>query len=220
MMCCCWFPKWISLVMSIPHFIYFDLGRVILDFDYHLAYHQLADVTGLSSKRIQEILGTDRLQVRYEEGILTSHEFHELFCQQCGSRPDYALFLQAGSSIFRPNVLILPVITQLAAANYPLGILSNTCEAHWEYCTGQYGILRSAFDIHVLSYRVKAMKPNEKIYEAATEMAGCSAVNIFFVDDLVENVEGARRFGMDAVQYTSVPQLVHELKSRGLRFNY
>jgi len=206
--------------MSIPQFLYFDLGRVILEFERSVAYRQLAEVAGVSSERVQEILENEKLQLRYEAGEFTSREYYERFCHEVDGRPDYARLLEAGNSMFYPNVPILSVITQLAAANYSLGVLSNTCEAHWEYCTGRFGILRTAFDTHVLSYRVKALKPDATIYAAAAKAAGCDARDIFFVDDIAENVEGARRFGIDAVQYVSVPRLVEDLKSRGVRFNY
>ena len=43
---------------------------------------------------------------------------------------------------------------------------------------------------------------------------------IFYCDDLPANVAAARRVGFDAVQYTETPELVAELRSRGVRFNY
>ena len=69
----------------------------------------------------------------------------------------------------------------------------------------------------VLSYEVRSLKPEPAIYDEAIRRAGVAADRIFFVDDRVENVEGARRAGMDAVVFTGVDQLQRELARRGER---
>ena len=45
------------------------------------------------------------------------------------------------------------------------------------------------------------MKPDRAIYDAAIERAGVAAHEVFFTDDRLENVEGARAVGIDAVQF-------------------
>ena len=71
-----------------------------------------------------------------------------------------------------------------------------------------------------MSCQVRAAKPDAAIFQAAAELAGVPPEEIFFTDDLAEHVAGAREAGFDAVQYTSTPRLVAELRDRGLRFNY
>jgi putative hydrolase of the HAD superfamily len=76
------------------------------------------------------------------------------------------------------------------------------------------------FEVHALSYRIGAAKPEPAIFAAAAELAGVAPQEVFFTDDLPRHVAGARAAGFDAVQYTSTPQLVAELRARGARFNY
>ena len=200
---------------------YFDLGNVLLNFSRATAYRQMSEVSGVPVSKIREILEDGQLQLRYESGELNSRQCCELFCQQTGVKTDCDALLEAGSNMFRLNVGVVPVIVQLALARHRLGVLSNTCEAHWQHCRQKgFGILRSVFEIHILSYEVKAMKPDEKIYAAAAEAACLSPPEIFFVDDMDENVEAARRFGFDAVQYQSPRQVEEDLWKRGVRFNY
>ena len=68
----------------------------------------------------------------------------------------------------------------------------------------------------MLSYEVRAMKPERAIYEAAVAKAGCAASEVFFTDDKAENVEGASTAGLDAVVFTSPEQLQRDLVSRRL----
>jgi len=197
------------------------LGNVLLKFSRATAYRQMSEVSGVPVSKIREILEDGRVQVRYEAGELSSRQCCELFCQQTGAETDCESLLEAGSNMFQLNVGVVPIIVQLALARHRLGVLSNTCEAHWQHCLQKgFGILQSVFEIHILSYEVKAMKPDEEIYAAAAEAARLSPQEIFFIDDMDENVEAARRFGFDAVQYQSPRQVEEDLRRRGVRFNY
>ena len=96
-----------------------------------------------------------------------------------------------------------------------VGLLSNTSPDHFEYCRETYGVIRQLFDLYVLSYEVRAMKPDRKIFDVAIEKAGVPAEKIFYVDDREENVAGATQCGIDAVLYTNADQLLSDLRSRG-----
>ena len=63
-------------------------------------------------------------------------------------------------------------------------------------------------------------KPSAEIFRAAVELAGVRPEAIFYTDDYAEHIAGARAVGFDAVQYTSTPQLVADLRSRAVQFNY
>jgi HAD superfamily hydrolase (TIGR01509 family) len=202
-------------------FLYFDMGNVLLYFDHPLACRQMAAVAGVSEETVWSVVFDGGLQWKYEAGEVSTREFYDVFCQQTGSRPDYDALRHAAGAIFKINDSIVPVVSQLRSAGYRMGVLSNTCECHWEYVAqGRYGILTEMFDVHVLSYEVGALKPAAKIYRAAIELAGVPAEQVFFTDDIAGHVAGARELGIDAVQYTTTPALVQALGQRGVRFNY
>jgi putative hydrolase of the HAD superfamily len=201
-------------------FLYFDLGKVVVDFDPGLMCRQMGEVAGIGPSRVSELLFEGGLQRQYELGQLSCREFYEVFCEKSGSRPDYDALQSAGSDIFEVNPTILPVVAQLQQAGYRLGILSNTCRSHWEHCLRRYRIVAEGFEVYVLSYEVGLAKPDARIFAAAAESAGVAAEEVFFVDDLPENVAGARAAGIDAVQYASATELAAELRARGIRFNY
>jgi glucose-1-phosphatase len=201
-------------------FLYFDLGNVLLHFDVGVMCQQMAAVADIGPADVFQAVLTTPLQGDYELGRISTREFYEGFCRQTRTRPDRHALLEAASDIFHLNVGMIPVVTQLRHAGYRLGILSNTCESHWEHCLRRYAVLRELFDAHVLSYVVGAAKPDPSIYQAAARLAGVGPQEIFFTDDIARNVEAARAAGFDAVQFTSAPQLVNELWGRSLRFNY
>lgn len=203
-----------------PKFIYFDLGKVLVHFDLDRMCRQMGAAANLSPQLVFQTLFDSGLHDRYEIGQVDPREFYEAFCEAASCRPDYEALQLAGSDIFELNASIIPLVAQLRAAGFRLGVLSNTCHSHWEYCLRRFRILRDLFSVHALSYRIRAMKPDPAIFLAAAELAGVAPQDIFYTDDIAGHIAGAKAVGFDAVQYTSTPELVAELRRRGLHFNY
>jgi len=203
-----------------PKFLYFDLGRVLLDFDVGRMTRQMGLAAGVPADVVAAVVFGGDLQRRYELGRISSEGFYEEFCQAADTRVDWAVLETAACDIFEINTPMLPVVAQLRSARYSLGLLSNTCECHWRYCRNRYRFLEYLFDTAALSYEIGAVKPEAAIFEAAARLAGYAPEEIFFVDDMPGHVEGARAAGIDAVVYQSARQVADELRRRGVRFNY
>lgn len=201
-----------------PKFLYFDLGNVILPFDFMVAIRQMADVADVSASLIHKVLFDDALEPAYERGDLTTEEFFETVCQRIGKRPDLDAFLLASSDMFRLDQAVAELILQVRQSGQRTGLLSNTCEAHWRFCyERRFPILQQLFDVTALSYELRAMKPDPAIFRAAAKLAGVAPAEIFFVDDRPEHVAGARGVGFDAVQFTGAADLAAALEERGIR---
>ncbi len=203
-----------------PKFIYFDLGKVIINFSVDRMLCQVGEVAGLTAEETRRVLFADGLMDRHESGKVSCRELYEEFCGAIGRRPDYQRLLAAAADIFEMNLPVLPIVAQLQQAGYRLGILSNTCETHWPFCYEHYRVVADGFACYALSYEIGAMKPSGEVYRAAAELARVAPEEIFFVDDVAGHVEGARAAGFDAVQFTSAEQLARDLRCRGVRINY
>ena len=59
----------------------------------------------------------------------------------------------------------------------------------------------------MFSYEEGVKKPALEIYERMVRRIGANSAEILFVDDKLVNVEGARRAGMRAVEFTNLPDL-------------
>ena len=197
-------------------FIYFDLGQVLVRFDHAQMLRQISAAAGVEVGRVQELLFADGMLMQLERGTLSTRQFYDEFCRRLGARPDYDRLARAASEFFAFNDEIAPVVMGLRRGGWRLGILSNTSELHWEYCRRQFALLSDAFAVHVLSYRVGAIKPEPAIYAAAVAAAGCRPAEIFFTDDILGHVLGARAAGFDAVQFTGAAALCRELAQRGI----
>lgn len=198
-------------------FIYFDLGNVLLLFDQQTAIQQVAELTDLSPERTEQLIFASGLQVRYEEGEITSREFYDQFCRNSGTQPAADAFWKATSDIFTQNPGTFPIVRQLSSLGVGLGVLSNTCDSHWQQiCSTTMLEIRPLFQQAVLSFEVRSCKPNPAIYREAIRRAGCEPNQIFFVDDREENVVAAQQIGIDAVQFRDVNRLIDDLQGRGV----
>ena len=205
--------------MMHPKFLYFDLGNIIVDFEVAQMLRQMGDVAGIEPAQVMAVVMESGLQRQYELGQLSTRQFYEGFCAQTGKRPEFEALVRASNEIFNLNSRVAEVVRALHRSGYRLGILSNTCPNHWDYCRRRFRVLTDCFAIHVLSYRIGVCKPDAAIFYTAAEMAGHAPEEIFFTDDMPEHVVGARGVGFDAVQYTSAPALIAELRNRGVRLN-
>lgn len=204
-----------------PKFLYFDLGNVLLTFSHRKAAEQMAAVAGVAVEQVWQVVFEDGLERRFESGQIDDRQFYQDFCRGVATNPDYDALLRAGSEIFEVNAPIIPLLAQLRAAGYRLGILSNTCGPHWEYCSsGRYGVIGPMFETFALSYRLGVCKPDPRIYTEAARLAGVAPPEIFFTDDIPSHVAAAKEAGWDAVLFTTVPALAAALEERGVRCNY
>src|ERR1017187_2970422 len=207
-----WCGKRIKVVIKT---IFFDLGNVIIPFDFRRAYARLQPLCNYPVTEIsQRMRGTD-LVSRFESGQIAPEQFVKEFCAVLELRISYDEFCDLWTSVFLPEPLIEESLLANLGRRHPLMLLSNTNPIHFHMLQANYPLLRH-FDRCVLSYEVGALKPSAKIFEAAVAQAGCEAGECFFTDDLAVNVEAARKHGMDAVQFQSAAQLEGELRAQGL----
>ncbi len=207
-------------MFRLPKVIVFDLGKVILEFSHDQMCQQVADLFAGDVAEVKKFLFATELHLAYERGQMTTQQVLDKINVRFGCDLLLQDVTQALGDIFRLNAAIVPLISGLKSAGWRTGILSNTCDAHWQCAIKKFGILSAFFDFYVLSFEVDEVKPFAGIYQSAAKAAGCLPSEIFFVDDLMENVEGAREAGIDAVLYTDVPNLVADLRRRKVRFAY
>lgn len=194
-------------------FVYFDLGNVLVNFDHQTAVEQLSRLADRPSALVRQVVFDSDLQNRYESGLVSGHEFAAEVNVELESAMPAAEILKAISDIFQPNLPILAAIEWVEQAGIPMGILSNTCEAHWRWIEYQHWPVMGAWWSQVvLSYEVQSMKPDCKIYEVSEQRAGCRGPNVFFTDDRAENIAAAQQRGWCTYQFESAEMLIKRLE--------
>lgn len=198
--------------------VIFDLGRVIVPFDFHRAYRRVEALSGIPVAEIQARVAGSSLPESFECGQIAPRQFAEALCRELSFEASYEDFCDIWSSVFLPATLIPESLLAALAERYRLVLLSNTNAIHFGMIRENYHLLRH-FHSFVLSYEVGAMKPAPAIYRRAIEEAGCLASECFFTDDIGKYVEAAKEQGIDAVQFVSAGQIMEELRARQISWD-
>jgi len=90
------------------------------------------------------------------------------------------------------------------------GLISNAWGDLREWLVSEK--IDDAFDRIVISAEVGKVKPKAEIYLLALEQLEVSPSEAVFVDDFIENVEGARAVGMSAIHFQDPESALDELK--------
>ena len=109
------------------------------------------------------------------------------------------------------------LVEQLHAAEVPLYGLTNWSAETFPHVEHSYGFLKRFRHI-VVSGRVKMLKPEPRIYAHLMQHVGEEPAAVVFIDDVAHNVEGARAFGLQAIQHKSGAETAAALRALGLAF--
>ena len=173
--------------MKPPEAVVFDLGKVLLDFDYEIAVRRLAARCDRTVDALHDLINQSPLLYRYETGLLTTREFYASVKSAAGFRGDESEFRAIFGEIFTPIEPMIALHERLQAQGIPTFIFSNTNELAIDHIRRQYPFF-SRFEGHVLSYEHGAMKPDTKLYEVVEDRSGRRGAELLYVDDRPENI--------------------------------
>lgn len=197
----------------------FDFGNVVAFFDYTRACERLGPTLGLTGEallhRVRE-RGLTPVLKDYERGAIGCQEFSRSVCDLVGLDVPHEEFAAAWADIFWPNEPVAGLIRGLKAAGYPLVLGSNTNALHSAQFRRQFAATLAHFDRLVLSHEVGHSKPAPEFYHACAAAASAPPGECVFIDDLPENIEGARAAGLVGVLFRDAPTLVEELRGLGV----
>jgi HAD superfamily hydrolase (TIGR01509 family) len=193
----------------------FDLGKVLIDFNFETGVQALHASCSISRDRFEEVLWDETWIRSYERGEISTVQFHEYLCKTADLRMTLPHFREAWSSVFLPGLMVSEELLAALKRKYPLILVSNTNEAHFEFVRSKYPVV-DYFDHQVLSYKVGSLKPDRKIFERAIAAANRPAEALFFIDDRSENIVAARQLGIKAHQFKSETSLVVALQNAGI----
>lgn len=176
----------------------FDIGNVILRFDFAIAIRRIA-VHCERSDSVEVLAAIERIKSGYEEGQIDRASFLRGAFDALRYRGEEDEFVAAWEDIFEPNPPMLALIERLHG-RLPLYLLSNTSDIHLEYVLRSYPIF-ARFTGGVYSHLARAMKPAAAIYQTAIRDLGLEPASTFFIDDLLPNIEAARALGFHAHHY-------------------
>jgi len=192
--------------------IIFDIGGVLVRTIDRAPRQALAEQLGTTYPALEELVFGGESGRRAQLGQIDEAEQWAYACQQAGwSVQQVAEFRAQFFAGDRLDEELLGNIRQLRQW-YKTGIISNGMNNTRTMIGGPWG-MGALFDTIVISSEVGIMKPAPRIFQLAVERLGVQPGEAVFVDDVLENVEAARKVGLFAIHNRDNPQLFEDLRA-------
>lgn len=180
--------------MNNKRIVVFDLGKVLVEFDFQIAARNLAPKTKVQPADILRVFMDDGLLLRYESGSMESLQFYDEFRLRTGYYGDLNDFGDDFGGIFAEIPAMIALHADLRKRGFTTFIFSNTNPLAIDYIKVHFPFF-AHFDGYIYSYEIKSMKPDSAIYEALERASGCRGTEILYLDDRPENIEAACQRG-------------------------
>lgn len=195
--------------------VVFDLGNVLLPFDYSVAVKKLNLIRqGYGDRFYNYQKENYSLHRSFEKGITTEDEFVFLTLKSIDFIIDADTFRNIYSDIFSVNdnvANLLPILKR----NYKLVLLSNTNSIHKKHGYERMDFFKH-FDRLILSHEAGAVKPEDAIYKCVEDFTGDNPNEHIFIDDIPDYVHAAINRGWDGIVFKNYVQLKEELQKKNI----
>lgn len=111
------------------------------------------------------------------------------------------------------NYDTLDYINKLNKSNVKTAIISNMTKETLKYMKEHFSWL-TAFDSLIFSCELNISKPGDAIYKKCLKMLDLVANKCVFVDDSIENIEGANNIGLNTILFNDTEQLIREIENK------
>jgi putative hydrolase of the HAD superfamily len=190
--------------------VYFDFGGVIARTEDRAPRTKLAENLGMTYREIEKIVFENESSIKASIGAIAEEQHWRNVIQNLNlpesEIPRVRDEFFSGDRVDRD---LLDFIRGLRET-VKVGLVSNAWSGLRSWIVSQK--FEDAFDYMVISAEVGLMKPDARIYHIALEKLGAAPVEAVFLDDSVENVEGARAVGMQAIHFIQPEEALEELK--------
>jgi putative hydrolase of the HAD superfamily len=192
----------------------FDVGGVIVPHDNEMLYARLADRC-TAPGALGRIRGQSG-QTGVGSGAISVQDLHRKMVEDLGYRADWDTFADDWCCHLGLDLSMLDLVERLARANR-VALFSNTTDVHWARVDALSGGRIDRLERY-LSHEIGIEKPAVEAFEQVAERGGFEPARCLFIDDVEENLEGARRAGFRAELFTGQQALETLLESREVRW--
>ena len=195
--------------------IIFDLGKVLVDFDYRIAAKKIAARSSHPPADLHAFLGGSTVIVDYESGRLTRGEFYDAIRNAIGFRGSLAEFGGYFADIFSEMPEMISLHADMRRRGFKTFIFSNTNDLAVEHVRRNFPFF-SNFDGYIFSCEVGSLKPQPEIYAAMEKLCGRRGAELIYIDDRPENVAAGRARGWRAILHETPEKTRRALAESGV----
>ncbi|MDA3883503.1 MAG: HAD-IA family hydrolase [Bacteroidales bacterium] len=202
--------------------IIFDFGGVILNLDEYKTFSQLAFYFECAPEDVMPILIERAQFLDYECGKITSNVFISLVQHVSKKEISREKFISIWNAMLLDFPLVHIDLLKTLRTHFTIHLLSNTNELHihaFRKNMSKQGIIESLedlFDTVWYSSSIGMRKPYPETYTTILKNYNIEPSCTLFLDDKVENVEGAQKAGVDSQLVTAENTILQIFKEYNL----
>ncbi len=201
--------------MRPPEVVVFDLGKVLVDFDYGVASRKIAARGKMSASAVQRFIDHSPLLFRYETGGIDREQFYAEVCRVTGYAGSLDEFSHLFADIFTPIPEMVAWHGRLREQRVATFIFSNTNDLAVAHIRRNFPFF-AGFDAYVLSYEHGAMKPDAKLYEVVERVTRRAGDQIAYLDDRLENAQAGAARGWQIIHHQTPENSIAAARKLGL----
>ena len=197
--------------------IIFDVGYVLADFP----LKEYARKAGVSEENLnlllKKLFGTT-LWREFDLGNKTKEEvIDDMIAAMPELEEDIRRILPGAFTSICAYPYTESWLRSLKEKGYKLYILSNWPEFAYEMHKDGALAFEKLMDGAVWSYQIHAAKPDKTIFDALKSKYRLDPARSVFIDDTLENVQAARKYGYPSIQFRGLAETQKQLATLGVK---
>jgi putative hydrolase of the HAD superfamily len=181
--------------------VIFDFGGVLVRTGDPVGRRAWETKLGLATGDLERIVHGSQIWINAQHGLMTPDDYWAEVGRVLGiAESDLP---QLKLDYFKDDHLdpdLIALIDSLRQAGYKLGLLSNDAVTLEHKLRHEFAIY-DHFDAVIISAYIGVMKPDPAAYQAIAQALNVDLQESVFIDDNPDNIEGARKVGMQAIHY-------------------
>lgn len=191
--------------------VLFDLGGVLVENSGEQGLSALLPYQLGREEIWSRWLASDAVR-RFERGQISPDVFAARFIDEWRLEVGPAVFIESFATWPRGLFDGAAALLRSLRTQHRVACLSNTNSLHW----ARFPELPDLFDSIFASHLTGFLKPDPEAFEHVLRELDVRAEAVWFFDDLLQNVDAARRAGIRAVQVREFADLEPALRAEGL----
>lgn len=196
--------------------IVLDIGNVLA----HFRWREYLEECGYNQEVRERIAKATVLSGFWNEWDRGEREEDELIAESIAKDPgvkdEILSFFHSFDKIVKEYPYSRNFVKGLKDNGYKIYLLSNYSKKHFTLSRPTFEFINYV-DGGVISYEVKSIKPEPMIYQELIDKYNINPSEAVFLDDLADNLEGAKPFGFHTIQVKNYDQTIAELREMGVR---
>lgn len=197
--------------MRLGRVVLFDLGGVLVENTGEQGLISLLPYQLSRQEMWARWLGSDAVR-QFERGHISPEAFARRFVEEWRLELGAAEFMASFANWPKGLYDGAAKLVRDLRARHRVACLTNTNALHW----ARFPELPELFDAIFASHLTGFLKPDPEAFEHAIQELDVQPDAVYFFDDLLQNVEAARKVGIRALQVRTFAEVEPALRAEGL----